>query len=75
MIALVGKNGVGKSTLMKTINGEQEIDYGTIWNFPNLKVSYFNQKFVKLENLTILENFADLIDEKINIILIFIVKN
>ena len=42
MIALVGKNGVGKSTLMKTINGEQEIDYGTIWNFPNLKVSYFN---------------------------------
>ncbi len=64
MIALVGKNGVGKSTLMKTINGEQEIDYGTIWNFPNLKVSYFNQKFVKLENLTILENFADLIDEK-----------
>ena len=64
MIALVGKNGVGKSTLMKTINGEQEIDYGTIWNFPNLKVSYFNQKFVKLKNLTILENFADLIDEK-----------
>ena len=26
MIALVGKNGVGKSTLMKTINGEQDVD-------------------------------------------------
>ena len=45
MIALVGKNGVGKSTLMKTISGEQDVDNGIIWNFPDLKVSYFNQKF------------------------------
>ena len=36
MIALVGKNGVGKSTLMKTISGEQDIDNGIIWNFPDL---------------------------------------
>ena len=64
MIALVGKNGVGKSTLMKTINGEQDIDNGIIWNFPNLKVSYFNQKFEKINNLTILESFNDLINEK-----------
>ena len=64
MIALVGKNGVGKSTLMKTINGEQDIDSGIIWNFPNLKVSYFNQKFERLKKLTILENFKDLTNEK-----------
>ena len=64
VIALVGKNGVGKSTLMKIINGEQDIDNGIIWNFPDLKVSYFNQKFVKLKKLTILENFNDLINEK-----------
>ncbi len=41
MIALVGKNGVGKSTLMKTISGEQDIDNGIIWNFPDLKVQLF----------------------------------
>ena len=64
MIALVGKNGVGKSTLMKTISGEQDVDNGIIWNFPNLKVSYFNQKFEKINNSTILESFKDLINEK-----------
>ena len=64
MIALVGKNGVGKSTLMKTISGEQDVDNGIIWNFPDLKVSYFNQKFEKINNSTILENFKDLINEK-----------
>ena len=64
MIALVGKNGVGKSTLMKTISGEQDVDNGIIWNFPDLKVSYFNQKFEKANNSTILESFTDLINEK-----------
>ncbi len=64
MIALVGKNGVGKSTLMKTINGEQDIDNGIVWSFPNLKVSYFNQKFEEINKLTILESFKDLINEK-----------
>ena len=63
MIALVGKNGVGKSTLMKIINGEQDVDSGTIWNYPNLKVSYFNQKFSKFKKKNILENFRDLINE------------
>ena len=64
IVALVGKNGVGKSTLMKTISGEQDVDNGIIWNFPNLKVSYFNQKFEKINNSTILECLEDLINEK-----------
>ena len=46
MIALVGKNGVGKTTLMKTINGDQDIDNGKIWNLPGIKVSNFNQNFI-----------------------------
>ncbi len=64
MIALVGKNGVGKTTLMKTINGDQDLDAGELWNFPNLKVGYFNQKFEKLNNKTIEENFSDLLNEQ-----------
>ncbi len=64
MIALVGKNGVGKTTLMKTIYGDQDLDAGELWNYPNLKVGYFNQKFEKLNNKTIEENFSDLINEQ-----------
>ena len=64
MVALVGKNGVGKTTLMKTISGDQDIDNGIIWNFPNLKVSYFNQKFEIIKHSTILENISDLINQK-----------
>ena len=64
MIALVGKNGVGKTTLMKTIYGDQDLDAGELWNYPGLKVGYFNQKFEKLDNKTIEENFADLLNEQ-----------
>ncbi|MDC3100702.1 ABC-F family ATP-binding cassette domain-containing protein [Pelagibacteraceae bacterium] len=64
MIALVGKNGVGKTTLMKTINGDQDLDSGELWSYPNLKVGYFNQKFEKLNNKTIQENFSDLLNEQ-----------
>ncbi len=64
MIALVGKNGVGKTTLMKTINGDQDLDAGELWNYPGLKVGYFNQKFEKLDNKTIEENFSDLLNEQ-----------
>ena len=45
LIALVGKNGVGKTTLMKIIMGNQELDNGESWSYPNLKISYFTQNF------------------------------
>ncbi len=64
IIALVGKNGVGKTTLMKTIYGDQDLDAGELWNYPGLKVGYFNQKFEKLNNKTIEENFADLLNQQ-----------
>ncbi len=63
MIALVGKNGVGKTTLMKIISGEQDVDNGKVWNLPDIKVSYLNQKFSNLKNLTILDTFKDLVNE------------
>ena len=57
MIALVGKNGVGKTTLMKTINGDQDIDNGKIWNLPGIKVSYFNQNFIDFDKTKTLDIF------------------
>ncbi len=62
MIALVGKNGVGKSTLMKTIYGEQDIDNGKIWYLPDIKVSYFNQKLINFRKKKIFDSFQDIIN-------------
>ena len=63
MVALVGRNGVGKTTLMKIISGEQDIDNGKVWNLPDIKVSYLNQKLSDFKNLTILDTFKDLVNE------------
>ena len=44
-IALVGKNGGGKSTLMNVISGGHEIDNGEIWKIDNFSIKYFDQNF------------------------------
>ena len=49
LIALIGKNGVGKSTLMRIISNKQDIDQGDLWKQNNLRVSYFSQQFDLIE--------------------------
>ncbi len=43
-ICLVGKNGEGKSTLLKLIYGELTKDQGEFWKAPNLRISYLPQQ-------------------------------
>ncbi|MDG2299674.1 MAG: ABC-F family ATP-binding cassette domain-containing protein [Planktomarina sp.] len=42
-IAIVGANGVGKTTLIKLLIGQQPPDTGTVKLGSNLKISYFDQ--------------------------------
>lgn len=53
LIALIGKNGVGKSTLMKIISDKQDLDFGELWKQSGLRVSYFSQQFNLNEAITI----------------------
>ena len=53
LIALIGKNGVGKSTLMRIICNQQDIDQGELWKQNGLRVSYFSQQFDLIETNTI----------------------
>ena len=53
LIALIGKNGVGKSTLMRIICNQQDIDQGELWKQNGLRVSYFSQEFDLIETNTI----------------------
>lgn len=45
-IAIVGKNGYGKSTLLRLIEGELKAKSGTIKRSDNLRVGYFGQTHI-----------------------------
>ena len=42
-IVLVGKNGCGKSSLLKLLKNKKEYDSDKIWAAPNLKIDYLEQ--------------------------------
>jgi ATP-binding cassette subfamily F protein uup len=42
-LALVGRNGAGKSSLMKLLAGQSEMDEGTLWAAPGAKIAYLPQ--------------------------------
>jgi ATP-binding cassette subfamily F protein uup len=62
-VCLVGKNGCGKSSLMKIIEGEYELDTGKPFQDPGIKVGYLKQDMKSLPAGKIydfiLSDFAD----------------
>ncbi|WP_066496126.1 ribosomal protection-like ABC-F family protein [Abyssisolibacter fermentans] len=57
-IGLFGKNGCGKTTLIKTIMSEGLFDSGEIYVNPSLKVGYLSQDVIDFDNdKTVLEIF------------------
>jgi ABC transport system ATP-binding/permease protein len=43
-IALIGRNGSGKSSLLKVLSGEQPPDTGVVWRAPGLRVARLAQE-------------------------------
>src|SRR5918912_1628572 len=42
-VAVIGRNGTGKSTLLKIISGEGSADSGSVWRQPGLRVARLEQ--------------------------------
>ena len=42
-LALVGRNGAGKSSLMRLLAGQGDMDEGTLWSAPGAKIAYLPQ--------------------------------
>jgi len=54
-VCLLGRNGEGKSTLMKVINGDIELDSGSMTCKQDLKVGFLSQEVPKDLNGTVFE--------------------
>lgn len=55
-IAIVARNGYGKSTLLKIIAGQEVPEEGKIWIHKDVTVALFEQEPAFIEELTILDN-------------------
>ncbi|WP_404298199.1 ATP-binding cassette domain-containing protein [Halomonas sp.] len=57
-LALVGRNGTGKSTLLKLVAGEIQADGGNIWRAPGLKIGVLAQDLPDASGQTIFDMVA-----------------
>jgi ATP-binding cassette subfamily F protein uup len=57
-IALIGRNGAGKSSLLRVVSGETPADSGTIWREPALRVSRLDQDVPAAGDGTVFDEVA-----------------
>jgi ABC transport system ATP-binding/permease protein len=57
-LCLVGRNGVGKSTLLKVIEGQLEPDSGSRWQEPSLRIGGLAQDLPEANSLSVMEFVA-----------------
>jgi ATP-binding cassette subfamily F protein 3 len=65
-IALIGKNGTGKSTLLKILLGEMEYDSGEFHINNKASIGYLSQDVISRKNHTLLEEMLDVFSDLIN---------
>ena len=53
--ALIGKNGAGKSTIMKVISGVKGLDEGEKWVEPGISIGYLGQEINFNEEITVFD--------------------
>src|SRR5688500_13968908 len=57
-LALIGRNGSGKSSLLRVLAGQQSLDSGTLWRKPELRVALVAQEPALDPQQTIFEAIA-----------------
>lgn len=58
-VCLIGRNGAGKSSLLKIIAGIEKPDSGTVWYKPNLRMARLAQELPQNISLTVFEFVAE----------------
>jgi ATP-binding cassette subfamily F protein uup len=59
-VGIIGRNGIGKSTILKVMLGELEPDSGTVKRGTNLEIAYFDQLKSQLDpELSVIDNVGE----------------
>jgi len=58
-VALVGRNGEGKSSLLRLLRGEAEPDHGTVWRKPGARVAHLAQDLSALSERSVTQMVSD----------------
>ena len=53
-VCIIGRNGTGKSSMMKLVKGDQKPDDGSVWRAPGLKIGELPQELPVADERTCL---------------------
>ncbi len=62
-VCLIGRNGAGKSSLLRVIAGVQQLDSGSVWRKPHLRMAMLEQELPRESPLTVFEFVAEGLEE------------
>jgi ATP-binding cassette subfamily F protein uup len=57
-VGLIGRNGGGKSSMMRVLAGQGNLDDGTVWRAPNARICYVSQEPVLAADDTVFDAVA-----------------
>src|SRR3990167_799300 len=61
-VCIIGRNGTGKSSLMKLVKGDQLGDEGAVWRAPGLKIGELPQELPLADERTVFDVVAEGLD-------------
>ena len=61
-VCIIGRNGTGKSSLLRLVKGDQHADDGEIWRAPGLKIGELPQELPRADERTVFDVVAEGLD-------------
>jgi len=61
-VCIIGRNGTGKSSMLRLVKGEQKPDEGEIWRAPGLKIGELPQELPVADERTVFDVVAEGLD-------------
>ena len=58
-VCIIGRNGTGKSSMLRLVKGDRSADHGEIWRAPGLKIGELPQELPRADDRTVFDVVAE----------------